>query len=182
MSSKETITLRWKMLDKAWSHWVQGLGKKPIRDVLLAELDQVRESPEAVKKIRERCEAVAQELNTQDTQSAEQPIHEIEIQLPSDDWREACQRVGLIDGDPVRTDHLLAALIFESKSWKQDGNAVDEFNAGWYQESLTSSLTATNARLSLGQQERIIAWTVAAAAAVGALAAVSNAVTAWLAL
>ena len=90
----------------------------------------------------------------------------------------ACQRVGPIDDNPVRTDQLLAALIFESKSWKQDGEANAEFNAGWNEDSLASS-TSTTAGLSLGRQETIMARIVVAAAVVAATAAVASAIAAW---
>ena len=96
LRSKETITLRWKMGDKAWSHWVQGRGNKPNRDVILEGLDQIRKSREAAKNMKERCKAIVQ-----DTQSAEPPEHDIKIQLPAADWGEARQDVGSIDGDPV---------------------------------------------------------------------------------
>ena len=177
-SSKETITLCWGMPDDAWAHWAQGRGEKSVRDVILEGIDQIRKSPEAV---RERCEALDQE--DQGEHEVGQPLkHKIKIELPSGDWAAACQRIGSINGNPVRSGQLLAALIFESKSWKQDGNAPAEFNAGWNEDSLASSLgslTSTTAGLSLGRQEKIIAWIVAGAAIVGAMAAVFSAVAAW---
>ena len=161
---------------------MQGRGKKPARDVILEEIDQIRKNPEAVKNIRKRCEEVAQEAQGKH-EVGQSPKHKSEIQLPAGDWGEACQRVGRIDGNPVRTGQLLAALILESESWQQVGNAGGEFNAGWNEDSLISSLTsltATTAGLSLGRQEKIIAWIVVAAAVVAATAAVASAIAAWV--
>ena len=47
---------------------------------------------------------------------------------------EASQRVG-----PVSTEQLLRALILESESWQQVGNAESEFYAGWHQVDLLGS-------------------------------------------
>ena len=184
-SSKETTTLCWEMPDDAWAHWTQGRGEKSVsvRDVILEGIDQIRKSPEAVKNIRKRCEGVSREDQGKHEEVVQSLKHKIKIQLPSGDWAAACQRVGPIDeggeGDnPVRPGQLLAALIFESKSWKQDGEADAELNAGWNENSLASS-TSTTAGLSLGRQETIIAWIVIAAAVVAATAAVASAIAAW---
>ena len=175
-SSKETTTLCWGMPDDAWAHWTQGRGEKSVRDVILEGIDQLRKSPEAVKNIRKRCESVSQE-DQGEHEVGQSLKHKIKIELPSGDWAAACQRVGPIDDNPVRAGQLLAALISESKSWKQDGDAPAEFNAGWNEDSLASSLgslTSTTAGLSLGRQEKIIAWIVVAAAVASAIAAWSN--------
>ena len=87
------------------------------------------------------------------------------------------QRVGR-----VGTRQLLAALILESKSWQQVGNADAEFSAGWTEDALTSSLdslTATTAELRLGRGEKILARMIAVAAVVGAVATTAGAVAAW---
>lgn len=100
----------------------------------------------------------------------------IEIQLPSAHWTEACQRVGYLGDNPVRPRQLLAAVILDSESWKQSGTVTTEFSAGWSEYSLISSvdlsaeLTHTKA-ISLGKQEKLIAWIVAAATVVIAVAA-----------
>ena len=170
--SKETTTLRWSMSDAAYVHWARGRGEKSVRDVVLEGIDQLRRDPEAV---RERCEAIAQEAPHGEDEVA--PKHEIRIELPGSDWAEAMERVG-----SVGTEQLLGALILESASWRQDGNADSELNAGWHEHDLVSSLsslTATTAGLSLGREEKILARTVAWAAIVGAMAAVASAVAAW---
>ena len=141
------------MPDDAWAHWTQGRGEKSVsfRDVILEGIDQIRKSQEAVENIRKRCEDVSREDQGQ-REVVQSLKHKIEIQLPSGDWAAACQRVGPIDDNPVRPGQLLAALIFESKSWKQDGDGDAEFNAGWNEDSLASSLgslTSTTAGLSL---------------------------------
>ena len=180
-SSKETTTLCWKMPDDAWAHWTQGRGEKSVRDVILEGIDQIRKSPEAVKNIRKRCEGGSQE--DQGEHEVVQALkHKIEIQLPAGGWAAACQRVGPIDDNPVRPGQLLAALIFESKSWKQDGDAAAEFNSGWNEYSLASSLgslTSTTAGLSLEREEKNLARMVAWAAVFGALATIAIAVSAW---
>ena len=180
-SSKETTTLCWGLPDDAWAHWTQGRGEKSVREVILEGIDQIRKSPEAVKNIRKRCGGDSPE-DPSEHEVGQSLKHKIKIELPSGDWAAACQRVGPIDDNPVRTGQLLAALIFESKSWKQDGEADAEFNAGWNEDSLASSLgslTSTTAGLSLGRQETIIAWIVVAAAVVAATAAVASAIAAW---
>ena len=174
--SKETTTLCWQMPDDAWVHWAQGRGEKSVRDVFLEGIDQIRKSPEAV---RERCEAIGQEA-PRDREVEQLPKHEIRIELPAGDWAGASRRVG-----PVSTGQLLGALILESESWQQIGNADSEFGAGWYQVGLDSSLhslTATTAGLSLGRKETILAGIIAGAAIVGAVAAVASAVAAWCGL
>ena len=173
-SSKETTTLCWEMPDDAWAHWTQGRGEKSVRDVILEGIDQIRKSPEAVKNIRKCCEGVSQE-DQGEHEVGQSLKHKIEIQLPSGAWGEACQKVGLINGNPVRTAHLLAALILESKSWKQDRDDAAEFNAGWNKHALDSSLrslTSTTMGLRLGKEAKIIAWIVA-------LATVARAIAAW---
>ena len=178
-SSKETTTLCWEMSDDAWAHWTQGRGEKSVsvRDVILEGIDQIRKSPEAVKNIRKRCEGDSPE-DPSEHEVGQSLKHKIKIELPSGDWAAACQRVGPINDNPVRTGQLLAALICESKSWKQDGEADAEFNAGWNEDSLAAS-TSTTAGLSLGRQATIIAWSVLAAAVVAAMAAGASAIAAW---
>lgn len=171
--SKETTTLRWKMSDAAWVYWTQGRGEKPVRDVVLEGIAQLRRNPKAV---RECCKAIAQEPPPEGEDSRD-PQHEIIIDLPAGDWAEASQRAG-----SVSTSHLLGALILESESWQQLGDADSEFSGGWYQLDLVSSLhslTATTAGLSLGREEKILARIVAGAAIVGAVAAAASAVAAW---
>ena len=176
LRSKETTTLHWKMSDAAWVHWTQGRGEKSVRDVVLKSIDQLRRNPEAVEAVRERCEAIAQEPLPE---GEDGPVfkHEIRIELPAGDWAEASQRVG-----SVSTSHLLGALILESESWRQLGDADSEFSGGWYQPDLVSSLhslTATTAGLRLGREEKILARIVAGTAIVGAVAAAASAVAAW---
>ena len=173
-SSKETTTLHWQMLDDAWVHWAQGRGQKSVRDVIREGIYQIRKNPEAV---RERCEAIAQ-VAPRDHEDGQLSKHEIRIELPADDWAEASQRVGR-----VSTAQLLGALILESESWRQVGNADSEFNGGWHQLDLVSSLgsltATTTAGFSLGREEKILARIVAGAATIGAVGAVASAVAAW---
>ena len=175
---------------RSWNHWAQGRGRKSVGDVILEQIDDIRKNPDAIRK---RCEEVSKEAQDEHLQRerpldqphvevGQSPKHEIQIQLPASAWGEACQQVGLINDDPVCTDHLLAALILESESWKQKGNA-EEFNSGWYQDVLASSLTSltatTSGGLSLAREEKRLVWIVAVATVVGALAAVASAVAAW---
>ena len=173
-SSKETTTLHWQMSDDAWVHWAQGLGETSVRDVILERIDQIRKNSEVLEVVRGRCEAFAQEVPREHGQPSK---HEIKIQLPAVDWAVACQRIGR-----SRPSRILAALIRESASWQQVGNDDNEFNAGYNEDSLVSSLcslTATTAGLSLGSEEKILARIVACAAVVGAVATVAIAIAAW---
>ena len=161
-SWKETITLCWSIDDESWSHWAQGRGQQTARAVVLEGLHEIRRNPQEAAKIRLCCKRISREKQEsigQDTQRA-QP-HKIEIQLPAADWGEACQRVGNPDGNPVRPSQLLKAVILESKSWKQSGNADAEFNAGWSHDSLISSIALsaelTHTKINLGKQEKVIA-------------------------
>ena len=180
-SPKETIILSWPMDDKPWSHWVQGRGKKTVRDVFREGLDEIRKNPEAKDKIRSQCERIrrSRELIGPAVQKTDRPRHRIKIQLPADHWNEACQRIGRIEGEAVSTGELLAAVIIESKSWKQCGDDDGKFESGFHLEEVISStasaeLTETP-KLRLGGQEKFLAWIVAGAAT-------ATAVATWLAL
>ena len=174
---KETINLSWSMDDESWSHWVQGLGKKTVCDAFLEGLHAIRKSSEVRKNIRIWCQHRREypEPIGSDTEAAGRPRRKIEIQVPADHWNEACQRIGRIDCEPIRTGELLAAMIVESESWKQCGDAAGEFGSGWHLEEVISSTAsaelAHSQRFSLETQERVIAWIVAAAAIAGAAAA-----------
>ena len=120
------------MSDDAWVHWAQGLGETSVRDVILERIDQIRKNPEVLEVVRGRCEAFAQGVAGEHGQP---PKHKITIQLPAVDWAVACQRVGRF-----RPSRILAALIRESASWQQVGNDDNEFNAGYNEDSLVSSL------------------------------------------
>ena len=177
-SGKETITLRWSMDDESWSHWTQGRGKQTASAVVLEGLHEIRKNPQAAKKVI-FCERSSREES--DTKSAKPP-HKIEIQLPAADWGEACQQVGN-PGNPVSTSHLLAAVICTSESWQQVGNDDAEFSSGWHLDDLDSSLsslTTKTAGFSLGGEARGIAWIVAVATFVTAVATVAIAVAAFL--
>lgn len=142
--SKGTITLTWSMDDESWSHWAQGRGKKTEQAIVLEGLNKIRKSPEARKEIKSLCERIreGQESIGQSTQEGEQPRNRIEIQLPAADWGEAFQLVGT-PGNPVNPGHLLAAVILESETWKQSGNDDAEYNAGWSQDQLISSIAGS---------------------------------------
>ena len=163
----------WWMPEDAWLHWAQGRGNRPIRDVILEEIDQIRKNPEAV---RARCKAIGQEA--QPAREVEQVRqHEIRIELPSGVWSAACRQVR-----PVSTGQLLGALILGSQSWRQDGDGDSEFSGGWYGVDLDASLhslTATTAGLKLARGDRILARTVAVMAIVAAMASVLSALAAW---
>ena len=173
-SGKETITLSWSMDDESWSHWAQGLGKQTISDVVLEGLREIRKNPKEAKKIILRCDSIGMDNQDPSSTDTKKP-NSIEIQLPSAHWTEACQRVGYLGDNPVRPRQLLAAVILDSESWKQSGTITTEFSAGWSEDSLISSvdlsaeLTHTKA-ISLGKQEKVIAWIVAAATVVSAVA------------
>ena len=179
-SPKEKVTVSWSMDDESWSHWAQGRGKQTASAVVLEGLHEIQKNPEAVKEIRLCCEHIRREEQESSDRDTRKP-HKIEIQLPAADLGEACQLVGKLDGsDPVRPSQLLAAVILESKSWKQSDNDGGTFDSGFNEDSLISSIASstelTHAKgISLGKQEKVIAWIVAAAA-------VANAVAAFLAL
>ncbi len=187
--SKGTITLTWSMDDESWSHWAQGRGTKTEQAVILEGLKKIRESREAREKIKSWCESIRKrqerELPGPESREAKQRRNQIEIQLPATDWGEALQLVGT-PGNPVSTIQLLAAVILESETWKQRGNADAEYASGWCQEGLISSIAGSTVAhatgFSLAAQERIIAWIVAIAAVVTAVATVFIAAAEWMAL
>ena len=176
---QETITLHWSMDDAAWTHWARGRAKhqQTIEDVVLEGLDRVRKgTDEAVQKIVELCEMCDQKSTNQGTESppqeAKESRHKIEIQLLADIWNEAYWRIVSITG-PVRLGQLLAAVILDSESWREE-----EYDAGWNEDSMVASftsLTTYTTGFSLGRRERFIAWVLTGAA-------VASAVAAWLAL
>ena len=185
-SGEETITLRWSMDDESWSHWAQGRGKQTASSVVLEGLQTILEKQDALEKIRSCItDTVIPERESSGLPPQKQP-HTIEIQLPSSDFGEVCQRVGE-PGNPVHPAHLLAAIILKSKSWKQHGNDEAEFDAGRnldsliYSIALSTELTHTK-QISLGKQEKIMALIVTAATVVSALAASAAALAAFQAL
>ena len=184
-SRKERITLRWSMGDRSWSHWAQGRGGKTEKTVVLEQLEKLRKNSEALRCVQLRCAQLRRSVLESPGQDKQKDNlrNEIEIQIPSADWGEACQRVGMIedgiDDGPVRPSELLAAIILESESWKRSGDA--EFDAGWNEVSLSSSVALSTkltrkSRLILGKRETVAAWIIALSTAASAVA------TLWLAL
>ena len=175
-SGEETITLRWSMDDKSWSHWAQGRGKQTVRAVILEELRAIQKDQAALEKIRSciRNDVIPEEQEPRDLDTQEQHRIKVEIQLLAADWGEACQRVGKPNGDdPVSPRQLLAAMIIESESWKQSTNDDGAFDSGWNLDSLISfTLSAELTEgIHLAKQEKIMAWIVTVATVVSALAA-----------
>ena len=172
----ETITLNWTMDDASWSHWAQGRGKQTVSSVVIEGLREIRNKQDALERIRSCItDKVIPEQESSGRPSPNSP-HTIELQLSSADWGETCQRVGE-PGKPVLPAQLLAAVILESKSWKQDGNDEAEFDAGANLDSLICSIAVSTElthtkKISLAKQEKVMAWTVAAATAISAFAAV----------
>lgn len=181
---KETITLSWLMDDASWSHWAQGRGREAVSAVVLEGLNEIRESLEARKEIKSRCESIAERRSRNRSNREATHRNKIEIQLPAADWGEACQLVGT-PGDPVYPSHLLAAVILESKTWKQSGNADAETDSGRYQEQLISSIAVSiklthTKRLELGRYERVLATALVVVTFIGAVATVFIAVAEWI--
>ena len=177
---KETIILRWSMDDESWSHWAQGRGKQTVRAVVLEMLSEIRRSQAAREGVKQRCEAIRRQ---QESPPPEEKVasreNKIEIRLPASDWGEACQQIGRLEGgDPVRPNQLITAMIRESKSWKQIGDDDGEFNSGYSEPPLISSIALSTelthtSGISLEKEEKIIAWIVA-------MASVASALAAWL--
>ena len=88
----EKLTLCWKMDDEAWSHWVQGRGRKAISDVIREGVEEIRQREEARKEARKICT----NLEQRKTSSSERNLgkHSIAVEISAADWGEACQRVG----------------------------------------------------------------------------------------
>ena len=172
------------MDDKSWNHWTQGRGKQTVSGVVLEGLHAIQENQDALENIRS---CITKYVIPEKQESSGPDTHEphrikVEMQLPAADWGDACQRVGKPNGiDPVGSSQLLAAVILESESWKQSKNDDGSFDSGWNLNSLISSvalsaeLTHRHSGISLGKQEKVIAWIVAAAT-------VANAAAAFLAL
>lgn len=185
-NSKGTITLTWSMDDESWSHWTQGRGRKTEQAVILEGLNEIRKNLDSREKIKGWCKSIEEyhDPSRQDRRKGKQHRNQITIQLPAADWGEACQLVGT-PGNPVSTIQLLAAVILESNTWKQKGNA-GEYASGWYQDQMTSSIASsavTHATgFSLAKQERGIAWIVAISTFVAAVATVFIAVAEWMTL
>ena len=177
-SGKETITLSWSMDDESWSHWAQGRGKKTVSAVILEELHAIQKDQAALKNIRSCItkKVIPEEQESRGLDTQEPHRIQVEIQLLAADWGEACQRVGKPNGDdPVSPSQLLAAMILDSESWKQSTNDDGAFGSGWNLNSLISSVALstelTHAGISLGKQERVMAWIVTAATVASAVAA-----------
>lgn len=170
---KEYLTLNLSMHDEAWSHWAQGRGKQTVHAVISDGIGKIRRSREAREKARHHCASLNEKdlpINS-DTSNA---MQDIEVQLSASDWGEACQLVGE-PGAPVSTGHLLVAIILESESWKQSGNAAAEMHSGWVHNRLVSVSTATNLThtqtLRLGTDEKIAVWIIAVGTTLSAFCA-----------
>ena len=174
--SDEWIILKWSMDEESWSHWAQGRGRKTVREVILEGINEIRTSQEARHRVRRQCRRTSDVLLAPPEQGAESRKHKIEIHLSASDWGEACQLVGEC-GSLYRTKELLAALILESSGWKQVGEA--EFRSGYKAPKLTASLDASTSLtyapgLRLSTQERVVAWIIAGATILNAVAAWAN--------
>ena len=185
MEHEETITLTWSMDDDSWSHWAQGRGSQTVSAVVLEGLNEIRKSPEVRKEIKSCCERIREDQKST-VQNTQEGKHRIEIQLPSVDWGEAFQLVGT-PGDPVNPSHLLAAVILESKTWKQSGNAAAEYNSGRNEDDLISSIAVSTKlthtkRLELGRYETAMAILLVVATFIGAVATVFIARAEWITL
>lgn len=185
-SPKETITLSWLMDDDSWSHWAQGRGRQAVSTVVLEGLNEIRKSPEARTEIKNWCESIAERKKRDHRNREAKHRNQIEIQLPAADWGEACQLVGK-PGDPVNPSYLLAAVILESKTWKQSGNADAETDSGRYQDQLISSIAVSTKlthtkKFELGRYETVLAIFLVIATSIGAVATVFIARASWLAL
>ena len=170
--TEETVTLRWTMDDESWSHWTQGRGRRTVSEVVRAEVNRIRERDATRKRIRERC-AVLKRSRISDRQDGKKP-NEVEVQLSSADWGEACQLVGE-PGDPVSSKYVLAAVIIESETWQQSEHDEAEFNAGWVENLLISAVSGApnlthTQTLRLGTQEGMAVWAIAAGTLIGAAA------------
>ena len=176
MNNREETILKWLMDDESWSHWAQGLGKQTARDVVLEGLREIRKNPKEAEKLNLRCKSISMEEQESSGADPKKLFYGMEIQLPAADWTETCQRVGTPGGHPVRSRQLLAAVILESKSWKQSGTDTTEFSAGWTEDSLISSIASSTElthtrKTSLGNQEKVLAWILTAATVASAVAA-----------
>ena len=145
-----------------------------MREVILEGINEIRTSQEARHRVRGQCRRSPGVLRAPLKQEPESRKHTVEIHLPAADWGETCQLVGEY-GSLYRTRELLIALILESPSWKQLGEA--EFRSGFKTPQLTASLDASTSLtyapgLRLRTQERLVAWIIA-------LATILNAVASW---
>ena len=178
ISQQETVTLTFSMDDDSWSHWAKGRGRKTEQAVVLKGLNEIRKNPKAREKIRSRCEHIGKHRERRSLDQREQEAQDrntIELQLPATDWGEAFQLIGT-PGDAVNPSHLLKAIILESETWQQRGNADAEYVSGWFHDQLVSSTTSTHTKsLNLGKP---VTWS----AVVAAIATIFIAVANWIAL
>lgn len=172
----EIITLRWTMSDETWSHWAQGRGKKTIFEVVQGQIEKINKDENIARKIRDRGVSLRCTDATNDQQELDAKPHYIEIQMNAADFGEACQRVGQF-GDPMSPKHFLLAIVLESESWKQSGHEYAEFDSGWNGVALTSTSSSSSVlsytrTIRLGNEERLIAWTIAVTTIIGVICSV----------
>ncbi|MDE0100936.1 MAG: hypothetical protein OXN89_01015 [Bryobacterales bacterium] len=84
---------------------------------------------------------------------------QITLELPAEKWEAAVLGVGRIRNayGPLKSGHLLVAMIVESPSWRQKGDADAEYDAGWHMTTLETSvqsLTISSGQVSLAHQAR----------------------------
>lgn len=174
MTSNDTLTLRWEMDDEAWSHWTQGRGRKTVSDVIREGIDKLRRSGEVRVRAQKLCANLEQSSN-RNTVGKVSGKHSIAVELSAADWGEACQLAGE-PGSPVSPGAVLAAIVLESESWKQDGNLEAEKHSGWVASNLiiattTAALTDTQT-FRFGKRERILGYLIAGSSVIIAICAV----------
>ena len=174
MTSNDTLTLRWGMDDEAWSHWAQGRGREAVSDVIREGVDEIRRSGEARQRAQTLC-ANLERSSDRNSVATDRGKHSIAVELSAADWGEACQLAGK-PGSPVSPGAVLAAIILESESWKQDGNLEAEKHSGWATKNLiiattTAALTDTQT-FRFGKRERILGYLIAGSSMIIAICAV----------
>ena len=180
------ITLQWKISGACWNHWMRGLGRRTVDDVIADGLRNIEKSDRKRADIEKWAKSLgANRGRERATLEEDAPQHEISVTVPSQQWQSAMSKVD--DGEQdLRSEELLTAIILSDESWApsedatyaagddEDGKELADAvkrakSAGWHHDDLVVSLSSLSSRrtpreVALRDREiRILKWAVGGA-------------------
>ena len=196
------ITLNWKMRGGGWDHWIRGLGRRTVEDVISDGLRDIQEKTGRREVIAKRAGAIGTNRGREKARTGEEPPrHEISVTVTSQQWQTAMSEVDAGE-QYLRSGHLLAAIIFSDESWMEREDAEhsagseDEYkglgeavtrglSASDHEDDVVESLLSVSTRrvpreISLKKREmRLLTWAVGGAVASGIGTGILAAIGVW---
>ena len=196
------ITLKWKMRREGWDHWVRGLGRRTVEDVITDGLRDIQEKTGRREVIAQRAKEIGTNRGREQARIAEEPPrHEISVTVASQRWQVAMSEVDAGE-QYLRSGELLAAIIFSDDSWRERrdaehsagseneykglGEAVTRgMSASDHEDDVVESLLSVSTRrvpteISLKKREiRLLTWAVVGAVTSGIGTGILAAIGVW---